>query len=234
MQENKMTLLQHFLEFKKRILYVFVFFTISFLFSFFISDYFIEFFSIPFTKILPNTPLVYNNLTDGFFIKFSISGFTSLLFTVPFFLWHLWKYISPGLYKNEKRVILPIILMSPILFLFGGVFAFYFLYPLIFEFFVNLNNSKINNLFLPNINNYLEFSIGLIKVFGVAFQMPLILFMLNKIGFLPKASLIAFRKYAYVIIFIISAILTPPDVLSQFMLAIPMIVLFEISILFMK
>lgn len=229
-----MTLLQHFLEFKKRILYVFIFYILSFLVSWIFSDYFIEFLTLPFIKILPNTPLVYNNITDGFFVKFSVSSFSSILFTIPFFLWHLWKYISPGLYVNEKKIILPIIILSPILFLTGSAFAFYFLYPLIFEFFINLNNSIINNLFLPNINEYLSFSIGMIKLFGIAFQIPLVLFLLNRIGILSKPSIINFRKYSYVIIFIISAILTPPDIISQIMLAIPMIVLFEISILFMK
>ena len=232
MQKKQMTLLQHFSELRKRIIYIFIFYIISFFISWIFSDYFIQFFTVPFIKIMPNTPLVYNNITDSFFIKFSISGFISILSTIPFCLWHLWKYISPGLYVNEKKFILPVIILSPILFLTGSIFAFYFLYPLIFKFFISLNNS--NNLFLPNINKYLDFSISMIKVFGIVFQMPLILYLLNRVGILSKLSIISFRRYAYVIVFIVAALLTPPDIISQFMLAIPMIILFEISILFMK
>ena len=133
-------------------------------------------------------------------------------------------------------MIFPILILSPILFLSGAAFAFYVMFPLVFKFFIELNlSSPVPSVLMPSVTNYLSFSIGMLKVFGIVFQMPLILVLLNRIGILSRKLVIKSQRYVVVIIFIIAAILTPgPDVLSQFILAIPMLLLFEISILFMK
>jgi len=159
----------------------------------------------------------------------------ALLITIPVFMWHVWAYIAPGLHKNEKQFLIPIFLLSPILFVFGAAFAFYVLFPIVFQFFVELNNSaRVPMVFLPAITGYLAFSIGMLKIFGIAFQMPLVLVGLNRIGLLSKQSVIKSRRYVIIFIFIAAAMLTPPDVVSQVLLALPMWLLFEISLLCMK
>ena len=127
------------------------------------------------------------------------------------------------------------LIMSPILFVLGAGFAFYFLLPIVFKLFVELNQmASVPNVLLPDVRDYLRFAIGLLKVFGVAFQLPLVLILLNRIGVLKKSMIVKSRRYAIVLIVLIAAVLTPPDVVSQVMLAIPMWMLFESSILFMR
>ena len=125
--------------------------------------------------------------------------------------------------------------MSPILFVIGASFAFYILFPIVFKFFIELNqDASVPSTLLPVARDYLRFAIGMLKIFGVAFQLPLIMVLLNRIGFLKRELVLKMRRYAIVFIVIIAAILTPPDVVSQILLAVPMWLLFEISILFMR
>ncbi len=144
-------------------------------------------------------------------------------------------FVAPGLKKNERQFIWPVLILSPILFLLGAGFAFYFLFPIVFKFFVELNqDTSVPNLLLPAARDYLSFAIGMLKVFGIAFQLPLVMVLLNRLGILPRASVIKMRRYALVFIVIVAAILTPPDVVSQILLALPLWFLFEASILFMR
>lgn len=124
---------------------------------------------------------------------------------------------------------------SPVLFLAGASFAFYILFPVAFRFFVELNQSApVPSVLMPAVRDYLAFAIGLLKIFGVAFQMPLVLILLNRVGLLPRRVAMRARRYAVVIIVVVAAILTPPDIVSQVMLAVPMWLLFEASLLFMR
>jgi sec-independent protein translocase protein TatC len=157
-----------------------------------------------------------------------------MVITVPVLLWQLWSYVAPGLHKNEKQFFLPIFLCSPILYLIGAAFAFYILFPFVFKFFLDMNESgQLPVVLLPAMTGYLSFAIGLLKVFGLAFQLPLILIGLNKIGLLSRKTAIKSRRYVIIGFFVLAAMLTPPDVISQIVLALPMWLLFEISILFM-
>ena len=158
-----------------------------------------------------------------------------MVIIIQIVLWHIWAFVAPGLRKNEKKLIWPILVMSPILFALGAAFAFYLLLPFVFKFFIDLNQtSPVPAVMLPIAKDYLGFAIGMLKVFGVAFQLPLVLVLLNRIGVLSKYRAVKLRRYAIVFIVIIAAVLTPPDVVSQIILALPMWALFEISLLFMK
>ena len=179
--------------------------------------------------------LLYTGLSDGLMIQFSLATLVALIITIPFLLWHIWAYIAPGLHKNEKQFLLPIFLLSPLLFVVGAAFAFYVLFPVVFKFFIDLNTSgDVPTVLFPAVRGYLAFAIDLLKIFGVAFQLPLILVLLNRVGALSKKTAIQSRKYVIVIIFIFAAVLTPPDIISQILLAIPMWLLFEISLFFMN
>jgi len=165
----------------------------------------------------------------------SLAFLSAIIVIIPVSLWHIWAFVAPGLKPKERRFIFPIIILSPILFLVGAGFAFYILLPFVFKFFIDLNESSpVPSLMLPVARDYLSFSIGLLKVFGIAFQLPLIMVMLNRLGVLSRARVVQIRRYAIIFIIIAAAVLTPPDVVSQIMLALPMWLLFEGSIFFMR
>ena len=231
----KMTLMQHFAELRRRILWCAVVFVLAFCFGWIVSPYVELFLTKPLLGIWDNAELLYTGISDGLMIQFSLATLVALLITIPVVMWHIWAYVAPGLHKNEKQFLIPIFLLSPILFIMGAAFAFYVLFPIVFEFFLQLNNSaKVPTVFLPTITGYLAFSVGMLKIFGIAFQMPLVLVGLNRIGVISKQSVAKSRRYVIVFIFIAAAMLTPPDVVSQILLAVPMWVLFEISLLCMK
>jgi sec-independent protein translocase protein TatC len=231
----KMTLMQHFSELRRRILWTVCVFIFAFCFGWVVSPYIESFLTQPLLKIWNDATLLYTELTDGLMIHFSLATLVALIITVPVLLWQIWAYIAPGLHKNEKQFFIPIFLFSPILFVIGVAFAFYVLFPFVFKFFLEMNKSEaLPIVLLPAVTGYLAFAIGLLKVFGLAFQLPIIMIGLNKIGLLSKQTAIKSRRYVVIIIFIFAAMLTPPDVISQIMLAVPMWLLFELSLLFMK
>lgn len=231
----KMTLIQHFSELRRRILWCALIFVITFCIGWIISPYVELFLTKPLLNVWEDAALLYTGITDGLMIQFSLATLVALLITIPVLMWHVWAYVAPGLHKNEKQFLIPIFLLSPILFIMGAAFAFYVLFPVAFEFFLELNESaQIPTVFLPAVSGYLAFSIGMLKVFGIAFQLPLVLVGLNRIGLLSKESVVKSRRYVIIGIFIFAAMLTPPDVVSQILLALPMLLLFEISILFMR
>lgn len=231
----KMTLMQHFAELRKRILWCVLVFVLSFVFGWIVSDYIELFLSAPLISVWDNAALLYTEISDGLVIQFSLASLVALVITIPVIMWNIWAYIAPGLHKNEKQFLIPIFLLSPILFVIGAAFAFYILFPFVFKFFIELNESaSIPTVLLPSVKGYLAFSISMLKVFGIAFQLPLILVGLNRVGLLSKHSAIKSRRYVIVGVFILAAMLTPPDILSQVLLAIPMLLLFEVSLVFMR
>lgn len=231
----KMTLMQHFAELRRRILWCALIFVFAFCLGWVISPYVELFLTRPLLNVWADAALLYTGISDGLMIQFSLATLVSLIITVPVLLWHVWAYVAPGLHKNEKQFLVPIFLLSPILFMIGAAFAFYILFPFVFKFFLELNESMyVPTVFMPAVTGYLAFSIGLLKVFGVAFQLPLVLVCLNRVGVLSKESVIKSRRYVIIAVFIVAAMLTPPDIVSQVLLALPMLFLFEISILFMK
>ncbi len=232
---KKMTLNQHFSELRRRILLVFAAFCASLVLGWYVSPVIQDFLTKPLLEIWSDGAFLYTGLADGLMIRFSLSVFFALFLTIPLGLWQFWAFVQPGLHKKEKNIIWPILVCSPILFLGGAAFAFYILFPFVFGFFIELNqNSPVPSVFLPVAKDYLVFAIGLLKVFGFAFQLPLVLVLLNRMGLLSKWRAVKLRRYAIVFILIIAAVLTPPDIVSQVLLALPMWGLFEISLLFMK
>lgn len=231
----KMTLMQHFAELRRRILWCALIFVFAFCFGWVVSPYVELFLTRPLLNVWTDAALLYTGISDGLMIQFSLATLVALVITVPALLWHVWAYVAPGLHKNEKQFLVPIFLLSPILFVMGAAFAFYILFPFVFKFFLELNESMyVPTVLMPAVTGYLAFSIGLLKVFGIAFQLPLVLVCLNRVGVLSKESVIKSRRYVIIAVFIVAAMLTPPDIVSQVLLALPMLFLFEVSILFMK
>lgn len=231
----KMTLLQHFSELRRRLLWTLVVFVFSFGLGWIVAPYVELFLTKPLLNIWNDATLLYTGLSDGLMIQFSLATLVALIVTIPVLMWHIWAYVAPGLHKNEKQFLLPIFLFSPILFVCGAAFAFYVLFPIVFKFFIDLNeNASVPAVLFPAMRGYLIFVIDLLKVFGVAFQLPLVMVILNRIGVLSKASAIKSRRYIIILIFVMAAVLTPPDIVSQILLAVPMWLLFEASLFFMQ
>ncbi|MBO8407163.1 MAG: twin-arginine translocase subunit TatC [Proteobacteria bacterium] len=231
----RMTMTQHFTELRRRILWTFAVFVLALVAGWYVAPWLQWVLTAPLFDVWPDGELLYTGLTDGLMIRFSLAVLFGLFVTIPFALWQVWAFVRPGLHKKEQRIIWPVLVASPILFLIGAAFAFYVLFPFVFGFFIELNESApVPSVVLPEATNYLAFAVGMLKIFGVAFQLPLVLVLLNRIGVLSRSWAIKMRRYVIVLIAVIAAVLTPPDVVSQIVLGVPMWLLFEISILFMR
>lgn len=232
---KKMTLMQHFSELKQRILWVFLLFMVFFVCGWYVAPWIQSWLTQPLLNVWSDGMLLYAAVTDGLMIQFSLAALFAIVAIVPVVFWHVWAFVKPGLKKSEQNFIWPILILSPILFVCGAAFVFYFLLPIVFDFFVGLNSTgNVPNVFLPDAREYLQFVIKMLRVFGLAFQLPLIMVLLNKIGIIDRLNVIKMRRYVIVLIVILAAILTPPDIVSQMLLALPLYALFEISILFMR
>lgn len=232
---KNMTLVQHFSELRRRILWCLLIFVITFCAGLFFAPYMQDFLTQPLLSVWPNATLLYSGLADGMMIQLSLALMFALIVILPVVLWHVWAYVAPGLHENERRFIWPILVMSPVLFVVGAAFAFWVLFPMAFKFFVELNQvAPVPAVLMPAVRDYLGFAIGMLRVFGVAFQLPLVMVLLNRIGVLSRSRVIKMRRYAIVAIVVVAAVLTPPDVISQVLLALPMWLLFEASVFFMR
>ena len=232
---KEMTLMQHFAEMRRRVLWTIGVFLVGFVAGWYVSPWVMSFMTAPLIEAWGGGQLLYTGLTDGLMIRLSLAAGVGLMVAVPVALWNIWAFIAPGLKLSERRLIWPVMIMSPILFITGAAFAFYVLFPFAFRFFIELvNDTPVPSVLMPAARDYLSFAIGMLKVFGCAFQLPLVLVLLNRIGVVSRGAMVKMRRYAIVVIIIVAAVLTPPDVVSQCLLALPMWALFEISLLFMR
>ena len=183
----------------------------------------------PLVKTLPpGSSLVFTAVPEAFFTYFKAAILAGVFFSTPFLLYQLWAFVSPGLYRREKKYILPYLLFSSFFFLLGAVFCYFVVFPTIFRFFLSFATDSIRP--LPSIREYLTFTIKLLLAFGLLFQWPPLVFFLARMGVISGSFLSQNRKYAILIIFVAAAVLTPPDLVSQLLLAGPLIVMYEGSI----
>lgn len=221
----------HLIELKKRLFCYLGFYLISFVFCYLNTEQLLSFIIQPLIAI-SNNNLIYTHLTEAFFINIKLSALSSFLICWPIAIWHIYKFAMPGLYKNEQLNLFLILISSSILFLCGIILVYYFIMPKAWLFFLSFQNEKL--ILQAKINEYFSLTLSLMLAFGIAFQLPLILVILFKLKLIELSFLTNNRKYAILIIFIIAAILTPPDIISQIGLAIPMLLLYEIAIIICK
>jgi len=238
-----MTLQHHFHELRNRIIFCVIFFLISFISCYFFSHEIYNFLLQPLIDVSqnhPNRKLIYTSPAEAFMTYLKVSFYAAIFFSIPIFLAEIYLFLSPALYKNEKKNLLAVFFFSPFLFLCGAIFCYYFILPLTLEFFASFeitgsaDTSTLAIQLETKLSEYLNFVTNLLLGFGIAFQLPILLLLLIKLGCLSVDDLRRKRRYWIVIIFILSAILTPPDVMSQLSLAILLIILFEIVILISK
>jgi sec-independent protein translocase protein TatC len=233
MKPVKMRLVDHMYELRNRVIYCATFFVLAFGFGWFVAPYFQDVLLQPLMLIWADGMLLYTSITDGVMVRLNLSMIIALVLICPFVIYQIWQFITPGISKTEGRALIPFVIASPIFFIIGAAFVYFFLMPLMFKFFISFSDAN-NISLLPSIASYIKLTLGFIKTFGIAFQFPIIMVILNRIGIVSRKSFVKSRRYAYVGIVIIAAILTPPDVISQIALSIPMILLFEGAVLMMK
>ena len=222
----------------KSLIYLFIFFIVCYYFSENIYAFLIN----PYAEAVKNDEvsrrMIFTALHETFITYLKVSFFAAIFISSPIILSQIWKFVAPGLYKNEKRAFLPYLIATPTLFLLGGMLVYYLIMPLAIKFFLTFETSaQINNLPIQleaKVNEYLSLIMRLIFAFGISFQLPVLLSLLARAGFINSEYLKKRRKYVVVLIFAVAAILTPPDPITQIGLGIPLLILYELSILAVK
>lgn len=236
---HTMPLLDHLMELRKRLLYSVVALFIAFFGGMAVATYIYDFLMQPYADAMHEyggtQRMIYTHLAEGFIVQLKVGFFTAIFVTFPIFANQMWAFVAPGLYKHEKKAILPFLVASPVLFVLGASLVYYFIMPLAWKFLLGFQTTGSETA-LPiqleaAIGDYLSLVMTMILAFGIAFQMPVLLVLLAKVGIVSSAGLKAKFRYAVIGIFVFAAVVTPPDVISQLGLAIPMILLYYLSIL---
>ena len=237
-EQSKAPLLDHLIELRKRLIRSILAFAVSFVLCFAFAKEIYAFLTEPLAHALagqPNDHLIYTALYETFFTYVKVGMFAGLCLAFPFIAAQAWMFIAPGLYKNERKAFRPFLIWSPVLFLAGAGFVFYVMLPFAIRFFVGYEvPSGPNGIGIElqaKVSEYLDFVMTLIFAFGLCFQMPVLLSLLGRVGLITAAQLRSVRRYAIVGVFALAAVMTPPDVFSMLSLAIPLVALYEISIL---
>lgn len=240
-EQRRETLTGHLVELRKRLLWSFVAMVAGMGVCYLFVEDIYGFLVRPLANAMgpeDSQRLIYTGLTEAFFTYLKVSFFAGVFLTFPIVATQIWKFIAPGLYKSEKRTFLPFLMATPILFFAGGALVYYGLMPVAWHFFLSFQSDG-GATALPiqleaRVAEYLDLVMLLIFAFGLCFQLPVLLVLLGRAGLVTPEQLAKGRRYAIVIAFVVAAFLTPPDVLSQFALAIPIILLYEISILIIR
>jgi sec-independent protein translocase protein TatC len=227
--DEKLPLTTHLEELRSRLIKIFICLAVVFSICYWKSGLIFTFVSEPLVRLLPaNSKLTMLKITEGFVTELKMSFYTAIFFSMPYILYQIWKFIAPGLYAHEKKYTSLFVIFASILFFIGASFAYFVVFPFGFKFFLQYVNENV--VATLSIGWYLSFFIQFIIAFGSIFELPIFILFLSKLGIVTPEMLKKYRRYAIVIIFIVAAILTPPDAVSQCMMAVPLLILYEISI----
>jgi len=233
--DSKAPLLEHLIELRSRLLKCVIALFLGFILCFAFSEQLFAVLVHPLKQAFGASggKLVYTKLYEAFFVQVKIALFGSFFLSFPIIANQLWAFVAPGLYAKEKRALLPFLLATPILFLAGASLAYFVVMPTAFHFFLDFqgNSGGLQIEALPSADAYLGLVMQFILAFGISFLLPVLLMLLNRAGLVNRSQLVGMRRYMIVAAFIAAAILTPPDVVSQLMLAVPMILLYEFTLL---
>ncbi len=246
-------LLEHLIELRTRVINSVIAFFVAMLLSFAVAGPIFNFLASPLAKLLvehgQQPELIYTGLQQGFMVRVRLSVFGGFVLAFPVIAYQLWRFVAPGLYRREKKAFLPFLIASPLLFILGAAFAYYVVMPIAFNFFLSfqqfgsmpatgaegtVTGDELRIQYLGTINEYLGLTMKFIIAFGLCFQMPVLLTLMGLAGIVTAAGLSGFRRYAIVVLLLVAAIATPPDVMSQMTLFVAIYPLYEISILLVR
>ncbi|MCT7462869.1 twin-arginine translocase subunit TatC [Aliarcobacter cryaerophilus] len=223
----------HIADLRKRLTISTITVVIMFFACFTFYEPILEWMMAPVKHALPaGTSMIAVEIQETFFTAMKVAFFGGFIISLPVIFWQLWLFLAPGLYDHEKKLVVPFVFFATLMFLLGAAFAYYIVVPIGFDFLIAFGNSVVS--VLPSIGKYVGFFTKLLIGFGIAFELPVITFFLAKIGLVNDQMLKDFFRYAVVLIFIVAAVLTPPDVISQVLMAAPLLILYGVSIYIAK
>lgn len=231
MSNDKMPFTQHLEELRKRLIVCAIAIGVGFLISYFFKEQILQWLMKPLLQALPKGEphkLIYTAPHEAFVTYLKVSFIAGVGLATPVILFEMWRFMAPGLYEHEKRYLFPIVFLSTVFFVGGAMFGYFVVFPYGFQFFVSFANDFITPMI--STREFTSFATRLLLAFGLVFEMPIVAFFLARLGLIDSQFLRRQRKYAIVLVFIIAAILTPPDVISQMLMAAPLIVLYEMSV----
>jgi len=233
MEDEKLPFTEHLEELRKRIIFCLIAIAIGFVLAYSFAEQLFFILAHPLRSYLPkDSTFIFTGLSEGFVTYLKLSFFAGIFLSIPVILYQVWCFVAPGLYSHERRYVLPFIVLSSLFFLAGALFCYFVVLPIGCRFFLSYNTDYIR--LLPSMKEYLSFSCAFILAFGIIFELPLFILLLARIGIVHEQQLRTSRRYVIVLIFIVAAFLTPPDIISQICMAIPLLVLYELSILLAK
>ena len=236
---SKAPLLDHLIELRQRLLYCVIGLVVAFFISFYFADQIFAFLVQPLIRAFGSgeePKLIYTKLYEAFFVQLKVALFSAFFVSFPLIANQMWGFVAPGLYRKEKNALLPFLLATPVLFTLGAAMAYYLVMPTAFRFFLSFEQMDTSDggfaqEALPAMADYLSLVMHLVFAFGLAFLLPVLLMLLARAGIISLDTLVKGRRYAIVAAFALAAVITPPDVISQLMLAVPLVLLYEISII---
>lgn len=237
-EATKAPLLEHLIELRKRLIISILSFVVCFIICFYFASPIYSFLTRPLAAALkgqPNDHLIYTALYETFFTYAKVGAFGGVCLAFPIIAAQIWMFVAPGLYKHERNAFLPFLLATPFMFILGAAFVFYIMLPNAIHFFLSYetpaSSGGLGIQLQAKVSEYLDFVMTLIFAFGLCFQLPILLALLGRVGIVSAAQLRSMRRYAIVGLFAVAAVLTPPDVFSMMSLAVPLVLLYEVSIL---
>ena len=227
--EAKQPFMSHLEELRKRLIHSFIAVGIGFSAAYAFKEELYNILMLPLVKALPEgQTLIFTGITEMFFTYLKTALVAGILVASPVIFYEAWKFIAPGLYQNEKRYVIPFVISSTILFIGGALFGYFIVFPYGFQFFLGFETETIRA--MPSVKEYFSLATRLLLAFGLVFELPVVMFFLSKMGVVTVPFLKKSRKYAILLSFVASAILTPPDPTTQCMMAVPLVVLYELGI----
>lgn len=233
MDEKKLPLSSHLQELRKRLILSFIAIGVGFLICYYFSDTLFNILAAPLMKMMPQDgSLIFVSVAEAFFTYMKVAFIAGIILTSPFILYQIWAFVAPGLYQKEKKYVIPLVLGGSFFFALGVLFGYFVAIPVGFQFLLGYATDFIKP--MPSMKEYLSFSIKFLLAFGLVFEFPVVLVLLTRIGVVDAKTLAKKRKYAILLIFIFAAVMTPPDIISQVLMALPLMGLYELSILLSK